>query len=95
MPGIDPNFIKHKLNIVPDARPVKQKGRRSAAEHVDVVIKEVEKLKEAKAITEVIYLSWLSKTVVVKKKTGKGECVDFTSLNQACPNDCFPLPKID
>ena len=34
--------------------------------------------------------------VVVKKKNGKWRvCVDFTNLNQACPKDPFPLPKID
>ena len=22
-------------------------------------------------------------------------CVDFTDLNDACPKDCFPLPRID
>ena len=22
-------------------------------------------------------------------------CTDFTDLNQACPKDCFPLPRID
>jgi hypothetical protein len=22
-------------------------------------------------------------------------CVDYTSLNKACPNDPFPLPRID
>ena len=22
-------------------------------------------------------------------------CVDFTDLNKTCPNDSFPLPKID
>ena len=34
--------------------------------------------------------------VVVKKKNGKWRvCVDFTSLNQACLKDPFPLPKID
>nr|GFC28760.1 reverse transcriptase domain-containing protein [Tanacetum cinerariifolium] len=22
-------------------------------------------------------------------------CVDFTDLNKACPQDCYPLPKID
>ena len=57
MLGIDPNFIKHKFNVLPDTRPVKQRGRRSAPEHVDVVIEEVEKLKEASAITEVLYSS--------------------------------------
>ncbi|GFZ14607.1 hypothetical protein Acr_24g0007970 [Actinidia rufa] len=52
MPGIDPNFIRHELNVMPKARPVKQRGRRLAAKHVNAVIKEVKKLKEAKAITE-------------------------------------------
>ena len=63
---------------------------------MDAVIEEVEKLKEASAITEDLYLSWLTNTVVVKKKTSKWRvCVDFISLNQACPKDCFPLPQID
>ncbi|XP_057482002.1 uncharacterized protein LOC130768918 [Actinidia eriantha] len=71
------------------------KGEKSAPEHVDAVIEEVEKLREAYAIVEVIYPSWLSNMVVVKKKTGKWRvCVDFTNLNRACPKDCFPLPNI-
>ncbi|GFS42559.1 hypothetical protein Acr_00g0080540 [Actinidia rufa] len=65
MPGTDPDFIKHELNVTPNARPVKQRGRRSAAEHVDAVIEEMEKLKEAKAIIEILYPSWLSNMVVV------------------------------
>ncbi|GFZ12774.1 hypothetical protein Acr_23g0011590 [Actinidia rufa] len=94
--GIDPNFIKHELNVQPDFRPVKQRGRRSAPEHMDAVIEEVEKLREADTIVEVLYPSWLSNTVVVKKKTGKWRvCVDYSNLNRACPKDCFPLPKID
>uniref|UniRef100_A0A2N9E8Q0 Uncharacterized protein n=1 Tax=Fagus sylvatica TaxID=28930 RepID=A0A2N9E8Q0_FAGSY len=36
------------------------------------------------------------RSMVVKKKNGKWRvCVDFTNLNQACPKDPFPLPKID
>ncbi|GFZ19811.1 hypothetical protein Acr_28g0005160 [Actinidia rufa] len=61
----EPNFIKHEFNILPDARPVKQRGRRSTSEHVDVVIEEVEKLKETSEITKVLYPSWLSNTIVV------------------------------
>ena len=57
MPEIDPNFIKHELNVLPNARPVKQWGRRSVIEHMDAVIEEVEKLKEASAITKVLYPS--------------------------------------
>ena len=48
---IDPHFIKHELNIQPDVRLIKQRGRRSVPEHVNAVIEEVEKLKEASAIT--------------------------------------------
>ena len=35
---IDPNFIKHELNVMPDALLLKQRGRRSTIEHVDAVI---------------------------------------------------------
>ena len=64
--------------------------------HVEAVEEEVDRLLEAKAIREVHYPTWLSTTVVVKKKNGKWRvCVDFTSLNTACTKDSFPLPKID
>ena len=56
-PGIDPNIITHELNVLLDAQPVKQKGRSSAIEHVYTVIEEIEKLKEATAITKVLYPS--------------------------------------
>ena len=65
-------------------------------EHVDAVIEEVEKLNEANAIEKVLYSSWLSNIVVVKKKNDKWRVyVDFTNLNQAFPKDYCPLPKID
>ena len=54
IPGIDPNFIGHELNFILEARPMKQRGRRFMANHVDVIIEEVEKLKEASAIIEVL-----------------------------------------
>ena len=88
---IDPNFIMNELNVIPEAHSVKQRGRRSAVKHVNMVI-EVEKLKEASVITKVLYPSWLSNTVVVKKKNGMWRvCVDFTSFNRACLKNFFPL----
>ena len=34
--------------------------------------------------------------VVIPKKGGKGRvCVDYTDLNDTCPKDNFPLPRID
>uniref|UniRef100_A0A2N9FUL1 RNase H type-1 domain-containing protein n=1 Tax=Fagus sylvatica TaxID=28930 RepID=A0A2N9FUL1_FAGSY len=96
VPGVDPNYIEHRLNTDPHSKPMQQKARRSAPVHAEAVQKEVEKLLQAGAIREIQYPTWLSNTVVVKKKNGKWRvCVDFTNLNQACPKDPFPLPKID
>ena len=96
MPRIDPNFIRYELHVMLEAWPVKQRKRRSPTEHVDAMIKEVEKINETSAITKVLYPSQLSNTVVVKKKNDKQrECVDFSSPNQACLKDSFPLSKID
>ena len=96
IPGLDPNFICHHLNVNPSITPKKQSPRRPSKEHVKAVKSEVTKFKQAGAIKEVFYPQWLANTVVVKKKTGKWRvCVDFTDLNRACPKDPFPMPRID
>jgi hypothetical protein len=57
---------------------------------------ELQKLLEAGFIKEVFYPTWLANPVIVKKKNGKWRmCVDYTSLNKACPKIPFPLPRID
>ena len=59
-------------------------------------MEEVEKLLTAGFIREVYYPEWLANVVIVKKSNGKWRmCVDFTDLNNACPNDSFPFPRID
>ena len=96
VPGVDPEFIVHKLNVDPLFPPKKQKPRRSANEHVEAVRLEVQRLKEVGAIREIFFPKWLANTVVGKKKRGKWRvCVDFTNLNRACPKDLFLMPKID
>uniref|UniRef100_A0A2N9HMM7 Uncharacterized protein n=1 Tax=Fagus sylvatica TaxID=28930 RepID=A0A2N9HMM7_FAGSY len=95
-PGVDPAFACHSLNVDPLIRPVVQKGRRISRLHQEAVCEEVDRLVQARAIREILYSTWLSNTVVVKKKNGKWRvCIDFTDLNKACPKDPFPLPKID
>ena len=69
--GVDPEFIVHRLNVDPLFPPKKQKPRRSAKEHVEVVKQEVKRLKEVGAIKEVFFSEWLANTMVVKKKNGK------------------------
>ena len=55
VPGVDLGFIVHKLTVDPLYPPKKQKPRRSAKEHVDVVRQEVKKLKDAGAIKETFF----------------------------------------
>jgi hypothetical protein len=56
----------------------------------------VHRLLEANFIEPVAYPTWLSNVGMVQKKNGKWRmCIDFTSLNKACPKDNFPLPRID
>jgi hypothetical protein len=57
---------------------------------------ELRKLLETGFIKEVFHPTWLANLVLVKKKNGKWRmCVDYTSLNKACPKVPFPLPRID
>ena len=86
MSGVPREVIEHHLAVCPNARPVKQKARRQAPEKQDFIVKEVQKLQEAGVIREVRHPEWLANPVVVPKKGGKERmCVDFTSLNRACP----------
>ena len=96
VPGINPGFICHQLNVNPEAMPRKKPPRWSSKDHFEAVRIEVNKLKQAGAINEIFYLEWLANTVLVKKKNGKWwVCVDFTDLNKVCPKDPFSIPWID
>jgi hypothetical protein len=47
-------------------------------------------------VEEVHHPVWLANPVVVPKANGKLRmCIDYTSLNKACPKDPYPLPCID
>ena len=89
-------IIGHHLRVCPNVRPVKQKARRQSTEKQSFIVEGTRKLQAAGVISEVRYLEWLANPVVVPKKGGKERmCVDFTNLNKACPQDTFPLPRID
>ena len=96
VPGVDLEFIVHKLNVDPSFPPKKQKPRRSTKEHVEAIRLEVRRLKKARVIREIFFPEWLANAAVVKKKNNKWMvCVDFTNLNRACPKDPFPMLKIN
>ncbi|XP_073123141.1 uncharacterized protein [Henckelia pumila] len=94
--GIPPQVAEHKLNILPGARVIKQKKRHFGADKDKVIADQVRELKEAGHIQEVQFPTWLSNVVLVPKATGKWRmCIDFRNLNEACPKDCCPLPRVD
>ena len=93
---INPIHSSHRLNVIPLARPVRQKMRRFHPDRYQVIQTEVDNLLEAGFIREIKYLDWLVNVVVVPKKGQKLRvCVDYTDLNEVCPKDSFPLPRID
>jgi hypothetical protein len=96
MPGIPREVTEHKLLILPGSKPVQQRLRHFDDERHRAIGVEIAKLLAAGFIKEVYHSDWLSNPVIVKKKNGQWRmCVDYTSLNKACPKDHFPLPRID
>ena len=96
MVGIDQALASHKLNMIATVKLVKQKIRRFHPDCHQIIQTEVDNILSAGFIREVKYLEWLANVVVVLKKSGKWRiCVGYTNLNEACPKDNFPLPRID
>ena len=96
MPGIPWKVAEHALRLVLGSKPAKQRLRRFDDERRRAISEEVAKLLVAGFIKEVYHSDWLANPILVKKKNRKWRmCVDYTSLNKACPKDHFPLPYID
>jgi hypothetical protein len=96
MPRIPREVIEHHLKIHPDANPMSQKPRRQSVERQDFIRREARKLLDAGFIEEVHHPVWLANPVIIPKANGKLRmCIDYTSLNKACPKDPYPLPRID
>ena len=80
----------------PDAKPVKQPLRQFAEEKRKIIGDEITRLLVAGFIMEVYHPDWLVNPVLVLKKNKTWRmCIDYTSLNKACPKDPFALPNID
>jgi len=81
---------------LPGSKPVQQRLRHFDDERCRAIGEEIAKLLAAGFIKEVYHPDWLSNPVLVRKKTDQWRmCVDYTSLNKACPKDPFPFPRID
>ena len=96
MPGIDPRIASHKIPLLPNIEPKKQKLRRMNAEMSLKIREEVMKQLEAGFLEVSKYPQWLANIVPVPKKDGRVRmCMDYRDLNKASPKDDFPLPHID
>jgi hypothetical protein len=96
MKGVPRVVAKHKLNIKPGSKPVKQRLRHFNDEKCKAIGEEILKLLSAGFIREVFHPEWLANPALVKRKNNKWRmCVDYTSLNKVCSKDPFPLPRID
>ncbi|RVW45301.1 Transposon Ty3-I Gag-Pol polyprotein [Vitis vinifera] len=96
MPGLDPSIVQHRLPLLPQARPVKQKLRQLHPRWSLQVKDEIQKQLSVGFLSVVEYPEWLANVVPVPKKDGKVRvCVDFRDLNKASPKDDFPFPHID
>ena len=61
IPGLDPNFICHHLNVNPSITPKKQSPRHPSKEHVKAVKSEVTKFKQPGLLKRCFTLSgWLT-----------------------------------
>ena len=85
----------HALCLVLGSKPTKQRLRRFDDERCRAIGKEVAKLLAPGFIKKVYHFDWLANPVLVKKARKWRMCVDYTSLNKACPKDHFPLLHID
>ena len=91
MPGIPRKYVEHKLHVRKDAKPVRQPLRRFSEEKRRTIGEEVTKLLAAGFIMEVFHPEWLANPVLVPKKNKTWRmCIDYTSLNKACPKDPSP-----
>ena len=68
---INPMLASHKLNIIPAARPVRQKVRLFHPDRHQIIKKEVDNLLRAGFIKQVKYPEWLANMVMVPNKGGK------------------------
>jgi len=85
MLGIDPDFMCHKLAILPQARPVTQRKRKLEEERRSAMELEVSQLTRVGFIREIACTTWSANVVMVKKSNDKWQMyVEYTDLNKAC-----------
>ena len=87
-----------KIDIKPDARPVKKRPYKLAHKYKEIVKKEIDNMLAAAIIYPIDQSEWASPMVVQPKKHDPMKlriCVDFIELNKVTLTDPFPTPYAD
>jgi hypothetical protein len=96
MLGVSWEDAVHTLNIKPGSKRIKQGLRRFNQEKRRAMGEELSEILAASFLKKVQHLDWIANSILVPKKSLKWQmCVDYMSLNKACPKDPFPLPQIN
>ena len=86
--------IEHSI-VTGDARPVKQRMRRTPAGFADEEKGQLEKMLKSGVIQESTS-EWASAPVLIRKRDGSVRwCIDYRALNDVTVKDLFPLPLVD
>ncbi|XP_042450634.1 uncharacterized protein LOC122035286 [Zingiber officinale] len=94
LPGAKPKIAEHKLHLLSNSRPVKQKKRNFSVDQNKIIRAEVDQLRKASHVREVQFPSWLSNVVLVKKPNNKWRkiqawCKGF-GITQAFTSVAYP-----
>ena len=85
--------VKHH-NDTGDARPIKQRMRRTPLVYANEEMEHLEKLLEA-GVIESSASEWASPSVLVRKRDGSVRwCIDLRKFNDVTVYDCFTLPLL-
>jgi len=95
MPELNSQVAMHRLNIKPDAKPVKQQQHRFRPNIMEAIEVEVHKLIACGFIQEEQHPDWVGNIIPVLKNEKIRICIDYRDLNTAYPKDEFPLPITD
>ncbi len=86
--------LEHNIDTG-NAKPIKQRMRRTPACFVGEEEAHLKKMLEAEVIQESTS-EWASSPVLIRKRDGKVRwCIDYRALNDVTVKDVFPLPLVD
>jgi hypothetical protein len=88
--------IQHSIPLVEGSKPFRKNLRHINPKLASQIQKEIQNMVDVGIISPIIYSSWMSNLVVVRKKTGDiCLCVDFCNLNQLSLKEKYPLSNME